>query len=183
VLLSLKCILEAVLGDDKKRLLKYLCTMDPPTYQYARYWDWIKPWVESEVVQNKKFAHMQGPFRAELEPSIDVLNLIELVEKKLIDREAIGPKHVQQPGDLIEYPYEKDGGPHPYVLWDIVDAAVHSRQQEQDNTGAVVVQATAILSNISTSYPTGEDNLALVDAFQRNNWYAGNGGKMQNRLV
>jgi hypothetical protein len=23
--------------------------MDPPTYQYARYWDWIKPWVESEV--------------------------------------------------------------------------------------------------------------------------------------
>jgi hypothetical protein len=126
VLLSLKCILEAVIADDKNRLLRYLCNMDPPTYQYARYWDWIKPWVEGEVSQNKKFAHMQA-FRAELEPSIDVLSLIELIEGSLLDGENVGPKPVEQQGDPIEYPYEKDGGPMPYILWDIQDASIHSR--------------------------------------------------------
>jgi hypothetical protein len=28
----LKCILEAILLDDQKRILKYLLQMDPPTY-------------------------------------------------------------------------------------------------------------------------------------------------------
>lgn len=49
VLYSLKCILEATLADEQRRLLRYLFKMEPPTYQYARYWDWIKPWVENEV--------------------------------------------------------------------------------------------------------------------------------------
>lgn len=26
--------------------------MDPPMYQHARYWDWIKPWVQAEVKSN-----------------------------------------------------------------------------------------------------------------------------------
>jgi len=52
VLSSLKAILEATLADKQKRVLRYLKCMDAPTYQYARYWDWIKPWVESEVQAN-----------------------------------------------------------------------------------------------------------------------------------
>lgn len=54
VLVSLKSILEAMLEDPKGRILGYLKTMDPPTYQHARYWDWIKPWVENEVATNTR---------------------------------------------------------------------------------------------------------------------------------
>ena len=36
-------------------MLRYLFTMDPPTYQHARFWDWVKPWVENEVESNRKY--------------------------------------------------------------------------------------------------------------------------------
>jgi len=49
VLLSLSYILEAASEDPSDRIINYLRLMDPPTYQFARYWDWIKPWIDSEV--------------------------------------------------------------------------------------------------------------------------------------
>ena len=69
--------------------------MDPPTYQFARYWDWIKPWVENEVETNTKYQNVVA-YRQELEPSINVLSLIEQVELL----EPTG----HQKGDIIEYP-------------------------------------------------------------------------------
>jgi hypothetical protein len=53
--------------------------MEPPTYQYARYWDWIRPWVESEVDANTKNSHIPA-YGSELELSVNVLSLIEQVE-------------------------------------------------------------------------------------------------------
>ena len=50
--------------------------MAPPSYQYARYWDWIKPWVQSEVAVNTKNQHI-AIYKAELELSINVLSLVE----------------------------------------------------------------------------------------------------------
>ena len=54
VLYSLKCIFECIIDYDHHELLHYLRTMDPPSYQYARYWDWIKIWVANEVDSNTK---------------------------------------------------------------------------------------------------------------------------------
>ena len=53
--------------------------MDPPTYQFARYWDWIKPWVLSEVDSNTQNQSIYA-YRNELELSINVLSLIEQIE-------------------------------------------------------------------------------------------------------
>lgn len=115
VLFSLKSILEAILEDPKKVILNYLQTMDPPTYQYARYWDWIKPWVSSEVDSNKKNQHI-AVFRAELELSINVLSLIEQVEsEQRQSMEGGGPPQ----GDIICYPVN-DGGPKAYLIWEMV---------------------------------------------------------------
>jgi len=73
--------------------------MDPPTYQYARYWDWIKPWVETEVATNTKNQHIPA-YRAELELSINVLSLLEQIDRQ--DTEAgQGPPAPRQEGDLI----------------------------------------------------------------------------------
>jgi hypothetical protein len=68
------------LDDPKGRILGYLQRMDAPTYQYARYWDWIKPWVENEVAVNTKNQHIPV-YRAELELSINVLSLLEQIER------------------------------------------------------------------------------------------------------
>lgn len=79
VLYSLKSILETVIEEGQWQILTYFKTMDAPMYCYARYWDWIKPWVQSEVKSNS--AHQYGPaFRADLELSLQVLSLIEKLE-------------------------------------------------------------------------------------------------------
>jgi hypothetical protein len=50
----LKTIFEAIFEDKSIKILKYLKCMDPPTYQFARYWDWIKPWIINEVEVNTR---------------------------------------------------------------------------------------------------------------------------------
>ena len=54
--------------------------MDPPTYQFARYWDWIKPWIINEVEVNTRNQNILA-YRNELELSINVLSMIEEIEK------------------------------------------------------------------------------------------------------
>ena len=67
--------------DKERRVLRYLKCMDAPTYQFARYWDWIKPWVDNEVQTNTRNQHIPA-YRAELELSINVLSLLEGIERQ-----------------------------------------------------------------------------------------------------
>jgi len=76
----LKTIFEAIFEDKSTKILKYLKCMDPPTYQFARYWDWIKPWIINEVEVNTRNQNIQA-YRNELELSINVLSMIEEIEK------------------------------------------------------------------------------------------------------
>lgn len=91
--------------------------MDAPTYQYARYWDWIKPWVENEVQTNRKNQHIKF-YRAELELSINVLSLLEEIEHQQANQAGESGPMQAQAGDVIRYPAD-DGGPQPYVIWEI----------------------------------------------------------------
>ena len=127
VLCSLKCILEAILDDKWRRILRFLKRMDPPTYQYARYWDWIKPWVEHEVESNTKNRHIPV-FGAELELSVNVLSLIEQVE--VVERgDAEDGSQPRQDGDVIQYPQE-DQGPKPYIMWEMQNADIMERKDD-----------------------------------------------------
>lgn len=117
VLYSLKSILETVLDENQWQILDYLRTMDPPMYQHARYWDWVKPWVQAEVKSNT--AHQYSPaFRADLELSLQVLSLIEKTEAQDRERQGLQPQTQEENATVIEYP-ENDGGPKPYLLWDL----------------------------------------------------------------
>lgn len=138
VLVSLKSILEAILEDTQGRILGYLKTMDPPTYQYARYWDWIKPWVDNEVATNTRNQHIPV-YRAELELSINVLSLVEQVERSFAPSSEGGPPtEAHKAGDLIQYP-DSDDGPKPYVIWDLVGQETADQQESQTEPVAVGV--------------------------------------------
>mmetsp|Transcript_5033 Transcript_5033/g.3687 ORF Transcript_5033/g.3687 Transcript_5033/m.3687 type:complete len:88 (-) Transcript_5033:1322-1585(-) len=43
ILLCLNCLFRVAFYDPQRLLLRYLQTMDPPTYEYGRYIDWIEP--------------------------------------------------------------------------------------------------------------------------------------------
>ena len=173
VLFSLKCILECAIDDKQRRILRYLQTMDPPTFQFARYWDWIKPWVESEVEANTRNQHIPA-YAAELELSINVLSLIEQVnnlEKQDTENNAedggqprqYGP---QQNGDIIQYPLD-DGGPKPYIMWEIQQYDTIDRKDDHEAKCGVYIHR--VKCGTSVSYPTGDNNLALLDVFRSYN--------------
>jgi len=39
---------------ENEHLMKYLISINPPTYQYSRYIDWIVPYLEKEFAKNLK---------------------------------------------------------------------------------------------------------------------------------
>lgn len=154
--------------------------MDPPTYQYARYWDWIKPWVENEVQQNRKYQKLQA-YQNALGPSIDVLSLIEEVER-CPEYQTYGPRPSTQPGDIIQYP-ESNEGAKPYIMWDITNAEVFDSRQ--DESGTVEVFVNIITCDISSSMPTSDGNIVLQDVYSNSNnsnqYQGGSTGTYPNR--
>ena len=141
--------------------------MDPPSYMYARYWDWIKPWVESEVEANTRNSNIPA-YAAELELSINVFSMIEQVDRE--EKEA--GNYIHQKGEVIEYP-EEDGGPRPYVMWELKQAEIFQKKEDEQN-GLCVLLNKAICS-VSYSLPTGEGNISLIDAFRSGYPYAQGG--------
>ena len=64
---------------------------------------------------------------------------------------------------IITYP-TNDGGHDPYVIWDIKEASIVQPRIDNDQA-RVVMFINQITCTVSKSFPTGEDNLTLVDAF------------------
>lgn len=62
-----KFVLEGVLGllqacslDGTGVIFYYVYTMDPPTYQYARYLDWVKPFILDQIEHNLRNSSIQA---------------------------------------------------------------------------------------------------------------------------
>lgn len=83
--------------------------------------------------------------------------MVEAVERISLDADK-SPMAIRQPGDVISYP-ENDGGPRPYVMWDIQGADILERRS--DESGKVEVFVNLLTCHVSASMPTGDDNLAL----------------------
>jgi hypothetical protein len=54
----LHSIISAAAMDPKRRIIDYLKSMDPPTYNCQKYFDWIIPYVYSIKEESIKYIHM-----------------------------------------------------------------------------------------------------------------------------
>jgi hypothetical protein len=52
--------LNVAANDTEKRLLKYLITMEPPTYNYARYIDWVIPYLNDTILMASRTPNMHS---------------------------------------------------------------------------------------------------------------------------
>lgn len=173
VLQFLQTIFTAIIEDKAYHILYYLCMTEPPTYQYARYWDSIKPWVASEVDVNRRNAHTQAYWN-ELELSVNVQSQIEQIEK-LTDLPFQLPRISE---GVIEYP-DNDGGQKPYIMWEMKHAEVLPERYEHE-ASRVNMFCTEVTCTTSKSFPTAENNLGLLDAFNRYGRNIG-GGRSQRK--
>lgn len=106
-------------------------------------------------------------YRAELELSINVLTLIEEVDRVYAEK---FPDCYLDNG-VITYP-EDDEGPKPYLIWDIQSAEIIERKEDPENKVNVFV--TKLTCTVSLSYPNGTENYMLMDEF------SGKTGSMQS---
>jgi hypothetical protein len=91
---------------------------------------------------------------------------------------------------VIHYP-EDDGGPKPYVMWEM--QSYEQVGSQEDEQAKITVTLTAATCSVSMSMPTGVDNFALLDAFQPTGYqgvqsYGGSGsgsmgGKAQHNIM
>ena len=160
VLQFLQTIFTAIIEDKAYHVLEYMAKTEPPTYQYARYWDSLRPWVASEVDVNRRNASVQAYWN-ELELSVNVLSQIEQIEK-LTDLPFALPQVAE---GVIEYP-ENDGGQKPYIMWEIKGAEVLPERYEHEAC-RINMFCTEVTCTTSKSFPTAQNNLALLDAFNR----------------
>lgn len=163
MLFSLQAILNCALADKQLRLVKFMKEMDTFCYQYARYWDWVKPWVASEVDANTR-NQSHPAYRNELELSINVLSLIEEVEKTY---SQVYPDSTLDNG-VITYP-ENDKGPQPYLIWEIENYDCVDRKEDPIYKVSVVVMK--LVCSVSRSLPTGENNYSLMDHYSSSGQY------------
>jgi hypothetical protein len=78
---------------------------------------------------------------------------------------------------IITYP-ENDGGNAPYVIWDVKNAEPQP-ERLQIASSRIEMQINKLTCTISKSFPTGEHNLTLQDAFGKYG-RAYNGGSYNN---
>lgn len=105
-------------------------------------------------------------YRNELELSINVLTLIEEVDRVYAEK---FPDCYLDNG-VITYP-EDDEGPKPYLIWDIQGANIIDRKEDPENKVNVFV--TKLTCTVSLSYPNGTDNYLLMDEFQKDSQSGG----------
>ena len=112
-------------------------------------------------------------YRNELELSINVLTLIEEVDRVYAEK---FPDCYLDNG-VITYP-EDDEGPKPYLIWDIQGANIVDRKEDPENKVNVFV--TKLTCTVSLSYPNGTDNYLLMDEFsQKGGQHMQSGGNTQ----
>ena len=66
---------------------------------------------------------------------------------------------------IIEYP-EDDNGPKAYLMWDIIGASIIDKKDDDRNK--ISMWINQVTCSVSKSFPTGDNNLALLDQFSSN---------------
>lgn len=77
LLLLLDSLLQvAVSSDPNQHVLKYLLTVDPPSYIARRYWDWLEPFVKNHVQTCIEF-QANVSYQEEMQICFTIINSIE----------------------------------------------------------------------------------------------------------
>lgn len=80
LLLLLDSLLKvAVESDPNSFVLKYLLTVDPPSYIARRYWDWFEPYVKEHVQTCIEF-QANASYQEEMQICFKILSSIETLQ-------------------------------------------------------------------------------------------------------
>lgn len=79
----LNILLEIIVGNDF--LLKYMFDLDPPTYEFARFTDWFRPYLEKELQKAHRSMSSYSRSNKKEESIVKCFSFLEIYEQSLIN--------------------------------------------------------------------------------------------------
>lgn len=145
-------------ADPNQVVLKYLLTINGPSYVCNRYWDWIESHVNAQI--NDMFTDDDKKKSEEDEH-------LEIYMRLNANIVKINEMHADLIGDINNpATHELLGtGPgaailqEPYLIWDTKRAAI--LQEHKDDVHDIGFQVAELICEVSRSVPTGTENECL----------------------
>lgn len=150
----LKCLLE-IMTKSREAFL-YVASLPAPTYQYAKYADWIH-WAVSFCINNEQHYMKLGMLDASKDKTKvnhEVVQLLKSLDEQWEEYAAQHIKSAKQPGILQAYP-------DPYIIGKVVSEKVLLKETK-DNATLIIAEFT---TEVYSSLPTGKDNKAIPKAY------------------
>jgi len=76
MLYTIQAFLETLVADKSRRLIWYFHSLPAPTYEYARYPDWMRPWLQDQIERNTRLSQI-GQTKKEIEIGISCISFLE----------------------------------------------------------------------------------------------------------
>ena len=117
-LYTINCLapLMAIIANDAE-IAEYVACLDAPTYQGARYSDWIRPYLEKQLADARKGSYYSTSVKKE-ELIIMAMSSLEKYEAFLVEHEARlrAKEGVPEPEQREDEVDEFKSFPPPYVI-------------------------------------------------------------------
>eukprot|EP00826_Nyctotherus_ovalis_P062317 TRINITY_DN8994_c0_g1_i7.p1 TRINITY_DN8994_c0_g1~~TRINITY_DN8994_c0_g1_i7.p1 ORF type:complete len:681 (-),score=203.35 TRINITY_DN8994_c0_g1_i7:168-2210(-) len=150
----LKCLLE-IMAKSREAFL-YVASLPAPTYQYAKYSDWIH-WAVSFCINNEQHYMKLGILNASKDKTkvnYEVVQLLKNLDEQWEEYAAQHIKSAKQPGILQAYP-------DPYIIGKVISEKVLLKETKDNITLALIEFTTEVYNSL----PTGKDNKAIPKAY------------------
>ncbi len=145
-----KCLLDLMVKNPK--IFAYVTSLPPPTYQFAKYPDWIRPAVVAYPTNTRSFGRFSffsssKKGLAAFPDTVKALGEYEKMWSEFVTKQA---KYTAKEGVLLAVP-------RPYLIGKAVDEKVLLNETKDD----VTLVVSEVVAGVYESFPNGEENLGI----------------------
>ncbi len=150
----IRCLLDIMVKS--RTVFDYVTSLPPPTYQFAKYTDWIRPLVINYPNSYKSLMGFASTSSVEKNNAAyqDTVKLLGEYEKLWTDSTAANQKYTTQPNVLLAFP-------QPYLIGKPVEEKPLLTEKKED----VTLVVSEIVTAVYQSLPTGKENLGVPQEF------------------
>jgi len=149
----IKCLLDLMCSST--RIFNYVTSLPSPSYQYAKYTDWIKPIVVAYPTSTRTIMGYSFYTHSEKNNIVyqETLKLMTQFDKLWNDYIEKMPKYTDQNGILLAYP-------QPYLIGKSLDEKILSESKGEAN-----LTVSEVITEVYQSLPNGKENIGVPEGF------------------
>jgi hypothetical protein len=150
----LKCLLEVTTKNPK--VFNYVVSLPPPSYQYAKYSDWVHSAVSFCINSEQQYMKLglMGESKEKAKANDEVVKLLKNFDEQWEQYAAQHPEIIKQAGILQAFPA-------PYIIGKVIGEHVLLEETKENATMII----SELVTEIYNSLPTGKENKTIPKAY------------------